>query len=183
MKALVFHKPGDVRVEKVADPVMKDPKDAIVRVTRTAICGSDLHFFNGYIPQVRSFIPGHEFVGVVEELGPAVANLCVGDRVVVPFPIACGGCWFCTHGWPTQCSRSNPNYGPEGGLLKEKGAALFGYTDLYGGCDGGQAEFVRVPFRSCVWLHSFEAAKLRTCLSRTSRTQPITRRPQPSSKS
>ncbi len=146
MKALVFHKPGDVRVEKVADPKIKDPTDAIVRVTRTAICGSDLHFYNGYIPQVRSFIPGHEFVGVIEDLGPAVVNLRVGDRVVVPFPIACGDCWFCIHGWPTQCSRSNPNYGPEGGLLKEKGAALFGYTDLYGGYNGGQAEFVRVPF-------------------------------------
>ena len=146
MKALVFHKPSDVRVETVADPKIKDPQDAIVRVTRTAICGSDLHIYNGYVPQVRSFVPGHEFVGVVEEVGQEVTKLRVGDRVVVPFPIACGTCWFCTHGWPTQCSTSNSNYGPEGGLLKQKGAALFGFTDLYGGYDGGQAELVRVPF-------------------------------------
>lgn len=146
MKAVVFHKPHDVRVERVPDPSIHDRRDAIVRVTSTAICGSDLHIYNGLLPQPRSFVLGHEFMGVVEDVGRDVQNLKKGDRVVVPFPIACGQCWFCEHRVPTACERSNPNYGPEGGLLKQKGAALFGYTDLYGGYDGGQAEAVRVPF-------------------------------------
>lgn len=90
---------------------------------------------------------GHEFMGIVEETGPAVKNLVAGDRVVVPFPIACGNCFFCTHQLPGHCENSNPqHYGPEGGILKEKGGALFGYTDLYGGYDGGQAQYVRVPY-------------------------------------
>jgi alcohol dehydrogenase len=89
---------------------------------------------------------GHEFMGIVEDVGRDVQNLKKGDRVVVPFPIACGQCWFCTRDYPTLCERSNPNYGPEGGLLNEKGGALFGYTDLYGGFEGGQAEAVRVPY-------------------------------------
>lgn len=146
MKATIFHKPKDIRVEQVKDPGIEEPRDAILRVTRTAICGSDLHIYNGAIPQLRPMALGHEFMGVVEEVGAEVKNLKKGDRVVVPFPIACGGCWFCEHHWPTQCERSNPNYGPEGGLLDNKGAGLFGYTDLYGGYAGGQAEYVRVPF-------------------------------------
>jgi threonine dehydrogenase-like Zn-dependent dehydrogenase len=90
---------------------------------------------------------GHEFMGIVEETGKAITNLKRGDRVVVPFPIACGHCFFCDHGYPGNCENSNPKkYGPEGGLLKEKGGALFGYTDLYGGYDGGQAQYVRVPY-------------------------------------
>jgi threonine dehydrogenase-like Zn-dependent dehydrogenase len=92
-------------------------------------------------------VPGHEFMGMVEETGRAVTNLKRGDRVVVPFPIACGTCLFCNHELPGQCENSNSeNYGPEGGLLTQKGGALFGYTDLYGGYDGGQAEYVRVPY-------------------------------------
>jgi threonine dehydrogenase-like Zn-dependent dehydrogenase len=147
MKAVVFHKPKDVRVEQVPDPKIEHPRDAILRVTATAICGSDLHIYNGAIPQLRPLVLGHEFMGVVEEVGSEVKNLGPGDRVVVPFPIACGTCWFCERQWPTHCMNSNPNhYGPEGGLLKEKGGALFGYTDLYGGYSGGQAQFVRVPF-------------------------------------
>jgi S-(hydroxymethyl)glutathione dehydrogenase/alcohol dehydrogenase len=147
MKAVVFHRPKDVRVDTVPDPKIEHPRDAILRVTATAICGSDLHIYNGAFPQLRPMVLGHEFMGIVEEVGKDVRNLVRGDRVVVPFPIACGLCWFCERGWPTQCEHSNPDhYGPEGGLLGDKGGALFGYTDLYGGYAGGQAELVRVPF-------------------------------------
>jgi S-(hydroxymethyl)glutathione dehydrogenase / alcohol dehydrogenase len=146
MKALVFHKPKDVRVETVDDPRIEDKRDAIIRVTSTAICGSDLHIYNGMFPQPRNMVLGHEFMGIVEEVGSSVGNLKKGDRVVVPFPIACGHCHFCDMELPTHCENSNPHYGPEGALLKGKGAALFGYTDLYGGYNGGQAEYVRVPY-------------------------------------
>ncbi|MDJ1472614.1 zinc-dependent alcohol dehydrogenase [Cytophagaceae bacterium DM2B3-1] len=147
MKALVFHNPKDVRVETVEDPKVKASDDAIIRVTSTAICGSDLHIYNGMFPQPRNMILGHEFMGIVEDVGPGVSKLKKGDRVVVPFPIACGHCKFCSMELPTHCENSNPeHYGPEGGLLKGKGGALFGYTDLYGGYDGGQAEYVRVPY-------------------------------------
>jgi alcohol dehydrogenase len=147
MKALVFHKPKDVKVDTVDDPVIKDQTDIILKVTSTAICGSDLHIYNGFFPQVRNQVLGHEFMGEVVEIGSAVKKLKKGDRVIVPFPIACGGCYFCMHNMHTHCETSNPdNYGPEGGVLKEKGAGLFGYTDLYGGYEGGQAEYVRVPF-------------------------------------
>ena len=148
MKALQIHGPKDVRVDTVDDPKIEDARDAIIRVTSTAICGSDLHIYNGGIPQPRPMVLGHEFMGIVEEVGPGVGGkLAVGDRVVVPFPIACGHCLFCTHDLPGHCENSNPeNYGPEGGLITEKGGALFGYTDLYGGYNGGQAEYVRVPY-------------------------------------
>jgi S-(hydroxymethyl)glutathione dehydrogenase/alcohol dehydrogenase len=146
MKAVVFHKPKDVRVENVPDAGISDARDAVVRVSSTAICGSDLHIYNGFFPQAKSMTLGHEFMGIVEDVGAEVTKLKRGDRVVVPFPIACGACFFCQHELPTGCERSNSNYGPEGGLLKEKGGALFGYTDLYGGIAGGQAEAVRVPF-------------------------------------
>ncbi len=150
MKATVFHKPGDVRVESVDDPELKDPQDIILKVTSTAICGSDLHIYNGFLPQKRPMVLGHEFMGIVEETGPEVTSVQKGDRVIVPFPIACGHCFFCDHGLPTHCEESNvENYGPEGGVLKEKGGALFGYTDLDGGFDGGQAEYVRVPYANC----------------------------------
>jgi len=147
MKALVFHNPKDVRVDNVPDPTIQDNRDAIIRITSTAICGSDLHIYNGMFPQPRNMVLGHEFMGIVEETGSAVTNLKKGDRVVVPFPVACGTCFFCNHQLPGHCENSNPeNYGPEGGLMTEKGGALFGYTDLYGGYDGGQAEYARVPF-------------------------------------
>lgn len=148
MKALVYHKPKDVRVDTVPDPIIKDSRDAIIRVTSTAICGSDLHIYNGLIPDKQKFVVGHEFMGVVEETGTDVQNLKRGDRVVVPFPIACGQCFFCQQAHlPTQCENSNPEfYGPEGDLLKGKGGGLFGYTSFYGGYDGGQAEYVRVPY-------------------------------------
>lgn len=146
MKALVFHHPKKVCVEEVPDPRIEKPTDIIVKVTSTAICGSDLHIYNGLIPQLHHMVLGHEFMGVVVETGSEIKHLAKGDRVVVPFPIACGGCFFCNCGLAPHCQNSNPNYGPEGGLFKQKGGALFGYTDLYGGYQGGQAEYVRVPY-------------------------------------
>lgn len=147
MKALVFHHPGKVSVDLVPDPRIEREDDVILRVTSTAICGSDLHIYNGFQPQAKDLVLGHEFMGIVEEVGTAVTNLRKGDRVVVPFPVACGGCFFCQKGLPAHCEESNPEkYGPEGGLFEGKGGGLFGYTDLYGGYDGGQAEYVRVPY-------------------------------------
>lgn len=147
MKAAVIHGPRKVSYDTVDDPRLKDDRDIILKVTATAICGSDLHIYSGGIPQPRPMVLGHEFMGVVEEVGKGVKNLKRGDRVVVPFPIACGHCFFCQHDSPVNCEHSNPeHYGPEGALLDEKGGALFGYTDLYGGYDGGQAQYVRVPY-------------------------------------
>ena len=147
MKAAVIHGPGKVTCDNIDDPKLKDQTDIILKVTATAICGSDLHIYSGGIPQPRPMVLGHEFMGIVEEVGKDVKHLKRGDRVVVPFPIACGQCFFCNHELPGHCENSNPkNYGPEGGLATEKGGALFGYTDLYGGYDGGQAEYVRVPY-------------------------------------
>lgn len=147
MKAAVFHGIKDIRVDTVDDPTIQAPTDAIIRVTSTAICGSDLHIYNGMFPQPRNMVLGHEFMGIVEDIGSGISNLKKGDRVVVPFPIACGHCHFCDMDLHTHCENSNPeHYGPEGGLMKGKGGALFGYTDLYGGYDGGQAEYVRVPY-------------------------------------
>lgn len=146
MKAAVIHGPGKVTCDNVDDPKIENPRDIILKVTATAICGSDLHIFSGGIP-TSPMVLGHEFMGIVEETGSEVKNLQPGDRVVVPFPIACGHCFFCNHHLPGHCENSNPDhYGPEGGIVKEKGGALFGYTDLYGGYDGGQAQYVRVPY-------------------------------------
>jgi S-(hydroxymethyl)glutathione dehydrogenase / alcohol dehydrogenase len=147
MKAVVFHKPKDMRVETVDDPSLEDARDVILRVTATAICGSDLHLYNGFFPQTKPLVMGHEFMGIVEDAGSGIRNLQRGDRVVVPFPIACGSCFFCARGLPVQCERSNhQHYGPEGAIFDQKGGGLFGYTDLYGGYGGGQAEYVRVPY-------------------------------------
>src|ERR671912_1702623 len=147
MKAARIHGPRNVSYDTVDDPKIEDNRDVILRVTATAICGSDLHIYSGGLPQPRPMTLGHEFMGIVEEVGNDVRNLKRGDRVVVPFPIACGGCFFCNHHLPGHCENSNPeHYGPEGGLLTEKGGALFGYTDLYGGYEGGQAQYVRVPY-------------------------------------
>lgn len=147
MKAAVIHGPGSISYDTVEDPKLKDSRDIILKVTSTAICGSDLHIYSGGFPQLRDMVLGHEFMGIVEETGSDVKNLRPGDRVVVPFPIACGHCFFCNTHLPGHCENSNPDhYGPEGGIMKEKGGALFGYTDLYGGYDGGQAEYVRVPY-------------------------------------
>lgn len=147
MKAAVIHGPGLIKCDTVDDPIIKDSKDVILKVTSTAICGSDLHMYSGGIPQARPMVMGHEFMGIVEEVGQHITNLKVGDRVVVPFPISCGSCYFCQHDLPTACEHSNPeHYGPEGGIVTDKGGALFGYSDLYGGYDGGQAQYVRVPY-------------------------------------
>ncbi|GAA4457625.1 zinc-dependent alcohol dehydrogenase [Rurimicrobium arvi] len=147
MKAAVFHKPGDISVDNVEDPKILHPEDIILKVTTTAICGSDLHIYDGFVPQLRDEVLGHEFMGIVEETGAQVKHVKKGDRVVVPFTIACGSCFFCQQGYHPSCMHSNPeHYGPEGDLLKGKGGGMFGYTDLYGGYNGGQAEYVRVPF-------------------------------------
>ncbi len=147
MKAAVIHGPGKITCDTVDDPTIKEPSDIILKVTATAICGSDLHMYRGGIPQPRPMVMGHEFMGIVEEVGSEVKNLRRGDRVVVPFPVACGQCYFCNHDLPTACEHSNEEmYGPEGGILTEKGGGMFGYTDLYGGYDGGQAQYVRVPY-------------------------------------
>ena len=147
MKAAVFHKPGDIHIDTVDDPRIEDANDVILKVTSTAICGSDLHIYDGGVPQLKSMVMGHEFMGIVEEAGAGVKNLKRGDRVVVPFPIACGHCFFCTHGASPHCENSNrKHYGPDGDMMDQKGGALFGYTDLYGGYAGGQAEYVRVPY-------------------------------------
>lgn len=147
MKAAVIHAPGKVTCDQTEDPSIKDPGDIILKVTATAICGSDLHIYSGGFPPQRPMILGHEFMGIVEEVGSNVSTLKKGDRVVVPFPVACGSCYFCNSNLPVHCEHSNEeNYGPEGGLLTDKGGGLFGYTDLYGGYDGGQAQYVRVPY-------------------------------------
>ena len=146
MKAAVFHKIGDISVDNVPDPRIEQPDDIILKVTSTAICGSDLHIYDGFVPQLRDEVLGHEFMGIVEEVGPQVTKVKKGDRVVVPFTIACGQCFFCQQGFHPSCMHTNPDhYGPEGDMLKGKGGGMFGYTDLYGGYNGGQAEYVRVP--------------------------------------
>ncbi|KRB47763.1 zinc-dependent alcohol dehydrogenase [Terrabacter sp. Root181] len=139
MKALTWHGIEDVRVTDVPDPVIAHTTDAVVRVTSTAICGSDLHLYRVLAPYLQpGDVLGHEFMGIVEEIGPDVATLAVGDRVVVPFNISCGRCWMCQRGLFAQCETTqNTDAG--------KGASLFGYTSLYGSVPGGQAEYVRVP--------------------------------------
>lgn len=147
MKAAVFHAPGKITCDTIDDPRIEDQNDIILRVTSTAICGSDLHMYSGGIPQARPMVMGHEFMGIIEDVGRNITHLNVGDRVVVPFPIACGGCYFCDHDLPGGCENSNPDhYGPEGGILTQKGGGMFGYSDLYGGYNGGQAQYVRVPY-------------------------------------
>lgn len=146
MKAAVFHKMGDISVDTIADPEIEQADDIVIRVTSTAICGSDLHIYNGFVPQLRDMVMGHEFMGVVEEVGADVTHIKKGERVVVPFVIACGQCFFCAQGFHASCEHTNPEkYGPEGNLLDNKGGGMFGFTDLYGGYNGGQAQYVRIP--------------------------------------
>lgn len=136
-----------VEVRDVPDPVILNARDAIVKVTSTAICGSDLHLYDGYIPMMRrGDILGHEFMGEVVETGPGLDRLKVGDRVVVPFPIACGGCEQCARGMFSLCENSNPNASLSEAIMGHPICGIFGYSHLTGGYAGGQAEYVRVPF-------------------------------------
>src|SRR5689334_13737204 len=147
MKATCWNGAMDLRVEEVPDPKILNPRDAIIRITSTAICGSDLHIYDGYIPtMMKGDIIGHEFMGEVVEVGPAVKNLVVGDRVVNPFPIACGNCFFCRSEQFSLCENSNPNAWMAEKLWGRSPAGLFGYSHMLGGYAGGQAEYARIPF-------------------------------------
>ena len=147
MKAVCYYGKEDIRVERVPDPQILNPRDAIVKVTATAICGSDLHIYDGFIPAMeRGDILGHEFMGEVVEVGRGNDRLKVGDRVVVPFTIACGHCFFCHKQLWSLCDNSNPNAALAEKLAGYSGSGLFGYSHIYGGYAGGQAEYARVPF-------------------------------------
>src|ERR671921_826159 len=139
MRAMVYRGPYKIRVEEKDIPAIEHPNDAIVRVTLAAICGSDLHLYHGLMPDTRIGMTfGHEFIGVVEQVGSSVQNLEVGNRVMVPFNICCGSCWFCTRGLYSNCNNTNANHYAVGGI--------YGYSHTAGGYDGGQSEYVRVPF-------------------------------------
>jgi len=147
MKALCWYGTNDVRIARVPDPTIVNPRDAIVKVLLTAICGSDLHLLDGFIPTMkRGDILGHEFMGEVVEAGSDVKNLQRGDRVIVPFTIACGRCFFCERGLWSACDNSNPNAWMLEAAYGFSGSGLFGYSHMMGGYAGGQAEYVRVPF-------------------------------------
>ncbi|HYF47354.1 MAG TPA: zinc-dependent alcohol dehydrogenase [Acidimicrobiales bacterium] len=163
MRAMVYRGPYKVRVEDKDPPRIEHPNDAIVRVTMGAICGSDLHLYHGMMPDTRVGMTfGHEFIGVVEEVGPSVRNLAVGDRVMVPFNIFCGTCWFCARGLYSNCHNVNPNATAVG--------AIYGYSHTCGGYEGGQAELVRVPFadvgpaRIPEWMEDEDAVLLTDAL-------------------
>jgi threonine dehydrogenase-like Zn-dependent dehydrogenase len=147
MKAVCWCGTKKVRVESVPDPKILNPRDAIIKITSTAICGSDLHLYNGYIPTMKAGdILGHEFMGEVVEVGKSVHNLRPGDRVVVPFTIACGGCFFCKKQLWSLCDNSNPNAWMAEKLFGYTPSGLFGYSHMMGGYAGGQAQYARVPF-------------------------------------
>src|SRR5215208_5219877 len=147
MKATCWMGPGKMSVREVPDPEIINRRDCIVKITSTAICGSDLHLYNGFLPMMEpGDIMGHEFMGEVVELGSGVTNLKVGDRVVVPFPIACGNCGACKAGAYSICENSNPNAYIAEKLMGHSPAGIFGYSHLTGGFAGGQAEYARVPF-------------------------------------
>ena len=159
MRAMTYRGPYKVRTQEKDRPTIEHPEDAIVRVTLAAICGSDLHLYHGLMPDTRvGHTFGHEFIGVVDEVGPAVRNLQVGDRVMVPFNIFCGRCWFCARGLYSNCHNVNPNATAVGGI--------YGYSHTTGGYDGGQAEYVRVPFADVGpvlipdWMHDEDAVLL-----------------------
>jgi threonine dehydrogenase-like Zn-dependent dehydrogenase len=147
MRANVWSGRNTVQVENVPDPKILNGRDAIVKISSTAICGSDLHLYDGYIPTMkRGDILGHEFMGEVVETGKDVENLAVGDRVVVPFPIACGNCWSCQNELYSVCENSNPNSGIAEKMFGHSTAGIFGYSHITGGYAGGQAEYARVPY-------------------------------------
>src|SRR5580704_3080977 len=147
MKALCWYGKNDVRVERVPDPELINPRDAIVKITLTAICGSDLHLYDGYIPTMEpGDILGHEFMGEVVEIGCEVKTLKPGERVVVPFTIACGNCYYCKQDLWSLCDNSNPNAWIAEKMYGFSGSGLFGYSHMLGGYAGGQAQYARVPF-------------------------------------
>ncbi|WP_435552345.1 zinc-dependent alcohol dehydrogenase [Natrinema sp. CGMCC1.2065] len=147
MRALCWHGEEDVRVEEVPDPEIANPHDAIVEITATAICGSDLHLYDGYVPSMREGdIVGHEPMGEVVAVGEDVDTLEEGDRVVVPFTISCGSCWFCEQDMYSLCDNSNPNAEMARKVMGQSPAGLFGYSHMLGGYAGAQAEYLRVPF-------------------------------------
>ncbi|CCJ09109.1 zinc-dependent alcohol dehydrogenase [Methylocystis sp. SC2] len=146
MKALTFHGKSDIRCESVPDPKIEDPRDAIIKVTACAICGSDLHIFDGIVPEMHTGdVLGHETMGEVVEVGSETKKLKVGDRVVVPFTISCGECFFCQRGYFSACERTNRDHAKAEKLWGHSPAGLFGYSHLLGGYAGGQAEYLRVP--------------------------------------
>jgi threonine dehydrogenase-like Zn-dependent dehydrogenase len=164
MRAMVYRGPYRIRVEEKDIPPIEHPNDAIVRVTLAAICGSDLHLYHGMMPDTRVGMTfGHEFIGVVEEVGPSVQNLKRGDRVMVPFNIYCGSCFFCARGLYSNCHNVNPNATAVG--------AIYGYSHTCGGYDGGQSEYVRVPFADVGpsiipdWMDDEDAVLLTDALS------------------
>ncbi|GKV69703.1 glutathione-dependent formaldehyde dehydrogenase [Sporosarcina sp. NCCP-2716] len=139
MRAVTFQGAKDIQVKKVQAPKIEKPDDIIVRITSTAICGSDLHIYLGALPTHKDYVIGHEPMGIVEEIGPGVVNVKKGDRVIIPFNLSCGECFFCRHEMESQCDNSNPNpHVDTGGFL--------GFTERYGDYPGGQAEYLRVPF-------------------------------------
>lgn len=147
MKALCWHGKNDIRCDTVPDPKIQHPKDVIIQVSSCAICGSDLHIFDGVIPGMEAGdVLGHETMGQVVEVGQDVSNLKVGDRVVVPFTISCGECFFCKRGFFSGCERTNPNYKIAEKMWGHSPAGLFGYSHILGGYAGGQAEYLRVPY-------------------------------------
>ncbi len=147
MKALCWHGKSDVRIDNVPDPEIIDNRDAIIKVTATAICGSDLHLYDGFMPTMEAGdILGHEFMGEVVALGSDVTNLKIGDRVVVPFNMACGSCFFCDKTMFSLCDNSNPNAEIAAEVMGQSPSGLFGYSHMMGGFGGGQAEYVRVPY-------------------------------------
>jgi threonine dehydrogenase-like Zn-dependent dehydrogenase len=147
MKAVRYYGKEDIRVERLPDPQIVNPRDAIVKITSTAICGSDLHIYGGYIPTMQQGdILGHEFMGEVVEVGKENHKLKAGDRVVVPFTISCGHCFFCKEEMWSLCDNSNPNAWMAEKISGYSGSGLFGYSHMYGGFAGGQAEYARVPF-------------------------------------
>ena len=146
MRAVCWNGKKEITVETVPDPKILNPGDCIVKITSTAICGSDLHLYDGFIPGMRKGdILGHEFMGEVVEVGHGVKKTKVGDRVIVPFPISCGACWFCKEELYSLCDNTNPNAAVLELMYGASGAGIFGYSHLYGGYAGGQAEYVRVP--------------------------------------
>src|SRR3954452_8196486 len=147
MRALTWHGKEDVRIEKVPDPQILNPDDVIIRITSTAICGSDLHLYDGFMPTMeKGDVLGHEPMGEVVEVGKDVRRLKVGDRVVVPFTISCGACFFCKKTLFSLCDRSNPNPELARKMMGQATAGLLGYSHMMGGFPGGQAEYLRVPY-------------------------------------